>query len=554
MTNRNLNIFFTIILVATIVFLSNTVHATHADFNITSFSATPVNVISNNLVDFIYGSDGISNKLSLKCPQGITARSPEGNQCGTLSVSALDGPNSYSVKFVNTTSTMLNVIATLTSYNGAGAEQDSRNITVSVFPATSLITQTTDVTAKIQALFDQVKALQAQIAQLQGQYTARSGIITVGNPTAPTTNTSPSITFSYISSGNVIGSFANLPANSQIRFVNADTGQHYDAQSTIVRVGGSGPLSITVPNDLPNGKYYLRATDYYNPNKTIALSGPFQAGTTQYAPTVTGNSTQFTDVPTTITWTRKQFPSSGVMVEIRGWQSGSESKSFIMINSYADNTGSYPYQSLPTGLLNSSGEWVVRVTDYNNRSLFAESAPFKVSTGGTNSSQTIAVGGQPSGQPSINITSPVVDTTFILGNKLPITWSSINLKGKVSAYLLGMGQNRCELGSARVSSGSASFALGHNVTCSGGEGNLNPGVYSVGLSVKKAPDSVSPARIHIISYDLDENGRVDGADLAFVLASFGTCPSNIFCRTDFNRDGVVNYLDSNLLISHYGSI
>jgi hypothetical protein len=43
--------------------------------------------------------------------------------------------------------------------------------------------------------------------------------------------------------------------------------------------GGSGPLSVTIPNDLPGGTYYLRVTDYYNPNTTIAQSSSFQAGT-----------------------------------------------------------------------------------------------------------------------------------------------------------------------------------------------------------------------------------------------------------------------------------
>ncbi len=115
----------------------------------------------------------------------------------------------------------------------------------------------------------------------------------------PTTNTNtPSITFSSISSGNVIGSFANLPANSQIRFVNASTGQRYDAQSTMVWSGGSGPLSITVPNDLPNGTYYLRATDYYNPNTTIAQSGSFQAGANVQTNSVVISS--FTASPTSV--------------------------------------------------------------------------------------------------------------------------------------------------------------------------------------------------------------------------------------------------------------
>lgn len=130
-------------------------------------------------------------------------------------------------------------------------------------------------------------------------YPARSAVITVGSGnTTPTTSSAPSVTFSYISSGNVIGSYANLPANSQIRFVNANTGQRYDAQSTMVWSGGSGQLSITVPNDLPNGTYYLRATDYYNPNTTIAQSASFQAGSNTQTNSVVINS--FTATPSSV--------------------------------------------------------------------------------------------------------------------------------------------------------------------------------------------------------------------------------------------------------------
>lgn len=132
-------------------------------------------------------------------------------------------------------------------------------------------------------------------------YPARSAVIVVGNggsQTSTNTNNTPSITFSYVSSGNVIGSFTNLPTNSQIRFVNASTGARYDAQSTMVWSGGSGPLSIAIPNDLPNGTYYLRATDYYNPNTTIAQSGSFQAGSNVQTNSVVINS--FTASPSSV--------------------------------------------------------------------------------------------------------------------------------------------------------------------------------------------------------------------------------------------------------------
>ncbi|MES2134977.1 MAG: peptidoglycan-binding domain-containing protein [Patescibacteria group bacterium] len=121
-------------------------------------------------------------------------------------------------------------------------------------------------------------------------------------PTTPTTNpktnTWPSITFSYISSGNVIGSYANLPANSQIRLVNSSTGQAYTAQNTLVWSGGSGSLSIPIPNDLPNGSYYLRVTDYYSPSTTILESKAFQTGSDVQTQSVT--ISQFSASPTTV--------------------------------------------------------------------------------------------------------------------------------------------------------------------------------------------------------------------------------------------------------------
>lgn len=115
------------------------------------------------------------------------------------------------------------------------------------------------------------------ISHNNSTYPARSATITVGNGyVAPTANTVPSITYKYISSGNVIGSFANLPANSQIRFVSASSGQPYLASSALSWSGGSGPLSFTIPNDLPNGTYYLRVTDYYSPSTIVAQSASFE--------------------------------------------------------------------------------------------------------------------------------------------------------------------------------------------------------------------------------------------------------------------------------------
>ena len=129
--------------------------------------------------------------------------------------------------------------------------------------------------------------------------TAKGNLLTGGTLTVTTTVSTQSVTFSSVSSGKVIGSYANLPANSQIRFVNTSTGQRYDAQSTMVWSGGSGSLNIPIPSDLPGGIYYLRVTDYYNPNTTIARSGSFEAGTDVQTNPVAINS--FTASPTSVT-------------------------------------------------------------------------------------------------------------------------------------------------------------------------------------------------------------------------------------------------------------
>jgi peptidoglycan hydrolase-like protein with peptidoglycan-binding domain len=130
-------------------------------------------------------------------------------------------------------------------------------------------------------------------------YQVRSGIITVVDPNSTTPPIyTPSITFSHISSGNVIGSFMNLPPNSQIRFVNSATTNQYDAQSTMVLGGGSGPLSIPIPNDLPNGTYYLRVTSYYSPSTTIVQSNTFRVGNDIQTKNVVINS--FTASPATV--------------------------------------------------------------------------------------------------------------------------------------------------------------------------------------------------------------------------------------------------------------
>lgn len=128
-------IYFTTLL-AFIFLNSSVIPALAQTVSIASFVANPSSVISENSVTFSYGGNNITSyKLSLQCPSGVNAPSPEGDNCnGSISLPNLDGPNSYSVKFTNSTSVSQNVSATLTAFGG---EQDSRTITVTVLPKTS---------------------------------------------------------------------------------------------------------------------------------------------------------------------------------------------------------------------------------------------------------------------------------------------------------------------------------------------------------------------------------------------------------------------------------
>jgi prepilin-type N-terminal cleavage/methylation domain-containing protein len=106
-----------------------------------------------------------------------------------------------------------------------------------------------------------------------------------------------------------------------------------------------------------------------------------------------------------LSWDSTCYPSSQVMLEVRKVTTG-ESSSHIMIYSAANNDGDYPYQGFPTGLIGSD-EWVVRVTDYNIRTNWDESAEFRVTDAAPLTTYTITasagVGGtiSPSGAVSV---------------------------------------------------------------------------------------------------------------------------------------------------------
>ena len=55
----------------------------------------------------------------------------------------------------------------------------------------------------------------------------------------------------------VSATFANLPPNSRIVFVNQASGKPYGGTDP----GGSSPVTIPAPADMPAGDYYLEARD-----------------------------------------------------------------------------------------------------------------------------------------------------------------------------------------------------------------------------------------------------------------------------------------------------
>jgi hypothetical protein len=57
------------------------------------------------------------------------------------------------------------------------------------------------------------------------------------------------------------------------------------------------------------------------------------------------------------------------------------------------------------------------------------------------------------------------------------------------------------------------------------------------------------------TYDLNNDGVVDGADTGMVLSAWGRCPTKIgerpACKEDINKDGVINQTDLNILFRNW---
>jgi hypothetical protein len=89
------------------------------------------------------------------------------------------------------------------------------------------------------------------------------------------------------------------------------------------------------------------------------------------------------------------------------------------------------------------------------------------------------------------------------------------------------------------------------------DSNVPPEPTTVSIGFFKTAGAVSftgpaPMGEPPINADLDGNGVVDGADLGFLLSSWGDCPSNEACRADINRDGTVDGADLGLLLGAWG--
>lgn len=52
--------------------------------------------------------------------------------------------------------------------------------------------------------------------------------------------------------------------------------------------------------------------------------------------------------------------------------------------------------------------------------------------------------------------------------------------------------------------------------------------------------------------DFNDDGMVDGADLAVLLGSWGACPPKGACEADLNDDGEVNGADLAILLGNWG--
>lgn len=93
----------------------------------------------------------------------------------------------------------------------------------------------------------------------------------------------------------------------------------------------------------------------------------------------------------------------------------------------------------------------------------------------------------------------------------------------------------------------------------GGGTGLNPS----GVLVIRAGDTVnqiySIARIDLASNgpqcpgDFNDDGMVDGADLAVLLSAWGVCPPKGSCEADLNADGEVNGADLAILLGNWGA-
>ena len=86
------------------------------------------------------------------------------------------------------------------------------------------------------------------------------------------TSGTPNLTYVSQKVQNVTATYADLPGNTEIVFVNQTSGAASDG--TLLDAGGSGSVTLDIAPDLPAGGYHLLARDRSS-KQFIAQTVPF---------------------------------------------------------------------------------------------------------------------------------------------------------------------------------------------------------------------------------------------------------------------------------------
>jgi len=139
----------------------------------------------------------------------------------------------------------------------------------------------------------------ATLRDVNGNLVDTATVTVTGNPT---------VTYISNSGSSVTGSYANVPAGSQIIVINQTSGQRVSGIGTIVSGSSNGTVTF---NNLPSGSFYLEAID--SSGNYLAQSVVFYATAQTSAPTctLTANPTTVkSGSATTLSWTSTNATSA----------------------------------------------------------------------------------------------------------------------------------------------------------------------------------------------------------------------------------------------------